>query len=186
MSLSHTSASLTLLILGLTTTAPAPRAPVQQPLDDPTALGKLEALVSYDIQTGGLGAKKGTNADVKQVASGFEADHKALLKKTQDEGKKLGIKAEKPKEAPLAAEHAAAMNKLKSTNGDEFNRVWILNEVRYHTDAIRYLQDSLAPAVKNPELKSFVQMSAVPAFQGHLAVAQKLATKYHVSASPGR
>jgi putative membrane protein len=185
MSLAYASASLTLLILGLSTAAPVPRTPVQQPLPDSTALGMLEAVVSYDIETGGLGAKKATNADVKQLASTFEIDHKALLKKTQDEAKKLGIKAKKPKDGPLAAEHAAAVNKLKSTSGDEFNRVWILSEIRYHTDAIRYLQDSLAPAIKNPDLKSFAQ-GAVPAFQGHLAAAQKLATKYHVSASPGR
>jgi len=179
MSLSYTSASLTLLILGLTTAAPAPRPPAQRSMDDPTTLGKLEALVSYDIQTGGLAAKKAMNADVKQLGSTFEHDHKGLLKKTQDEAKKMNIKAKKPTEAPLAAEHAAAMKMLNAATGEEFDRAWIANEVKYHSDAIKVLNDSLAPAAQSPELKSLVQ-GAVPAFQGHLAAAQKLAAKYHV------
>lgn len=180
MSLSYASASLTLLFLGLSTTTLAPRAPVQQSMDDPTTLGKLEALVSYDIQTGGLAAKKAMNADVKQLGSSFEHDHKGLLKKIQDEAKKLNITAKKPTEAPLAAEHAAAMKKLNAATGEEFDRAWIANEVKYHTDAIEVLNDSLVPAAQNPDLKALVQ-SAVPAFQGHLAAAQKLAAKYHVS-----
>jgi len=180
MSLSHTSASLTLLILGLTTAAPAPRPPVQQPMDDPTTLAMFEAIAAYDIQTGGLAAKKATNADVRQLGSTFEQGHKGLVKMTKDAAKKMNIKPKKPKEAPLAAEHAAAMKQLNAATGEEFDRAWIANEVKYHTDAIKVLNDSLVPAAQSPELKSLVQ-SAVPAFQAHLAASQKLAAKYHVS-----
>jgi putative membrane protein len=180
MSLSHTSPLLTILILGLSTAAPAPPAPVQQPMDDAAALGIFEAVAGYDIETSGLAVKKATDADVKQLASTFEHDHKALLQKTKEEAKKLNIKAKKPKEAPLAAEHADAMQRLKAAKGEEFERTWIANEVRYHNDAVKFLNDSLVPAIQSPELKSFVK-SAVPAFQGHLAASQKLALKYHVT-----
>lgn len=180
MSLTYPNASLALLILGLTAAAPAPRAPVQQPMDDPTALAMFEAIAAYDIQTGGLAAKKATNADVRQLGSTFEQGHKGLVKQTQEAAKKMNLKPKKPKDIPLAAEHAAAMKQLNAATGEEFDRAWIANEVRYHTDAIKVLNDTLMPAIQSPELKSLVQ-GAVPAFQAHLAAAQQLATKYHVS-----
>jgi putative membrane protein len=154
-----------------------PRTPGEHSTDDRTALGKLEALVSYDITTGGLAAKTAKNADVRQLASTFERDHRGLLKKTEDLAKTLNITPKRPTDAPLAKEHAAAMSKLKTATGEEFDRAWIANEIKYHTDAIQVLNDSLVPAFQTPELKSFAQ-SAVGAFQGHLAASQALAAKY--------
>jgi putative membrane protein len=177
MLLSHPRASLIVLILGLSTAAPAPRTPVERSTDDPTALGKFEAVVSYDIATGGLAAKNAKNADVRQLGSTFEQGHRDLLKKTQDLAKTLNVTPKRPKEAPLAKEHADAMNKLKTATGEEFDRAWIANEVKYHTDAIEVLNDSLVPAIQAADLKSFVR-SAVGAFQAHLAASQELAAKY--------
>jgi putative membrane protein len=177
MSLSYTSASLTVLVLGLSTAAPAQRTSVEHSTDDRTALGKFEAVVSYDIATGSLAAKKAKNADVRQLGSTFESGHRGLLKKTQDLAKSLNITPRRPKEAPLAKEHADAMNKLKAATGEGFDRAWIANEVKYHTDAIQVLTDTLVPVIQDPDLKSLVQ-SAVGAFQGHLAASQGLAAKY--------
>jgi len=177
MLLSYTRASLIVLILGLSTAAPAPRTPVERSSDDPTTLGKFEAVVSYDIETGGLAAKNAKNADVRQLGSTFEQGHRGLLKATQDIAKKLQLTPKRPTDAPLAKEHAAAMNKLKTATGEEFDRAWIANEVKYHTDAIQVLNDSLVPAIQTPDLKTFVQ-SAVGAFQAHLAASQQLVAKY--------
>jgi putative membrane protein len=177
MLLSYTRASLIVLILGFSTAAPAPRTPIERSTDDPTTLGKFEAVVNYDIETGGLAAKNAKNADVRQLGSTFEQGHRGLLKATQDIAKKLQITPKRPTDAPLAKEHATAMNKLKTATGEEFDRTWIANEVKYHTDAIEVLNDSLVPAIQSPDLKTFVQ-SAVGAFQAHLAASQQLATKY--------
>jgi predicted outer membrane protein len=59
----------------------------------------------------------------------------------------------------------------------EFERVFLANELAYHEGAIKILRDTLAPAIKNPELKAAV-MGAVPAFEAHLAASQNVATKY--------
>jgi putative membrane protein len=177
MLLSHTRASLIVLVLGLSTAAGAPRAPVEHSTDDPTALGKFETLVGYDIATGGLAAKNAKNADVRQLGSTFERDHRALLKKIQDLAKTLNITPKRPTEAPLAKEHADALSKLKTATGEEFDRAWIANEIKYHTDAIQVLNDTLVPAIRNSDLKSLAQ-SAVGAFQGHLAASQGLAAKH--------
>jgi putative membrane protein len=180
MSLSLHSALLTFLVFGFSSPAAAPRPPVQQELDDPTALAMFEDLVSYDIETSGIAAKKAVNSDVREVASSFEQGHKGLLKQTKDLAKKLNMTPTPPKEAPMAQAHADALRQLKATTGQEFDSVFIANEVEYHDGAIKILNDSLAPAIKNPELKSAVK-AAVPAFQAHLAASQKLAAKYHVS-----
>lgn len=172
------NASLTLLILGLSSPAAAQRTPVQQSLDDPTALAMFEALITYDIETAGIAARKAVNSDVREVANSFERDHRGLLKQTQDLGRKLNITPTPPVEAPLGLAHCDALRELTATTGENFDRVFLANEVAYHEAAIKILRDTLAPAIKNPELKAAV-MGAVPAFQAHLAVSQRLAAKYH-------
>jgi putative membrane protein len=179
MSLSPHSAVLTLLLFGLSSAAPAPPPPVQPSLDDPTALAMFETLLGYDVETAGIGAKKSPHADVREVASSFVQGHKGLVKQTKDLAKKLNMTPKPPKEAPLGQAHAAALRKLNATRGQEFDRVFLANEIAYHDGAIKILAETLAPAITNPELKAAVE-AAVPAFQAHLAASQKLATKYHV------
>ena len=178
MSLSSHSAFLTLLVFGLSSPATAPRTRVQHSLDDQTALAMFEALLAYDVETAGIAAKKSVNSDVREVASSFVQGHEGLVKQAADLAKKLNMTPTPPKEAPLGQAHADALRKLKATTGQEFDRVFLANEVAYHDGAIKILADTLVPAITNPELKAAVR-AAVPAFQAHLAASQKLATKYH-------
>jgi putative membrane protein len=179
MSLFLHSALPTLLVLGLSVPAAAPVGPVRQSIDDATALAMFEALISYDIETAGIAAKKAVNSDVREVASSFEQGHRGLLKNTQDLAKKLNMTPAPLKQAPLGKAHSEALRKLNATKGEEFERVFVANEVAYHDGAVKILRDTLAPAIKNPDLKAAV-MGAVGAFEAHLAASQKLATKYHV------
>ena len=168
-----------LLALGLSGPTQAPRTPVQRSLDDPTALATFEALVRYDIETAGIAAKKSAKSDIRDLASSFEQGHRGLLKQTEDLARKLNITPTPPTEAPLGQAHADALRKLDATTGEEFDRVFLANEVAYHDGAIKILNETLLPAIKNPELKAAVT-AAVPAFQAHLAASQKAAAKYHV------
>ena len=152
--------------------------PVQQSLDDATALATFEALITYDIETSAIAVRKAVNSDVRDIASSFEQGHRGLLKQTQDLAMKLDMTPTPPTEAPLGEAHAEALRKLNATTGEEFDRVYLANEVAYHEGAIKILSDTLAPAIKNPELKAAV-MGAVPAFEAHLAASQEAATKYH-------
>jgi putative membrane protein len=156
------------------------RATTQGSLDDPTALATFEALVTYDIETAGIAAKKSAKSDIRDLASSFEQGHRGLLKQAEDLAKKLNMTPTPPKEAPLGQAHADALRKLNGTTGEEFDRVFLANEVAYHDGAIKILNETLLPAIKNPELKAAVT-AAVPAFQAHLAASQKAAAKYHVS-----
>ena len=171
------SAALTLLVVGLSSPAAAQSTPTSRSLDDPTALATFEALITYDIQTAGIAANKAAHSDVRQVASSFVQGHKGLLQQAQDLAKKLNMTPTPPKEAPLGQAHAEALRELNATTGEKFDSVFIANEVAYHEGAIKILRDTLAPAIKNPQLKAAVN-AAVPAFEAHLAISKKLATKY--------
>jgi putative membrane protein len=159
-------------------TAGAPRTSPQVSLNDPTALATYEALVTYDIETAGIAAKKSPKSDIRDLASGFVQGHKGLLKQAEDLAKKLNMTPTPPKEAPLGQAHAEALRNLKAKTGEEFDRVFLANEVAYHDGAIKILNE-LLPAIKNQELKAAVT-AAVPAFQAHLTASQKAAAKYHV------
>jgi putative membrane protein len=178
MSLFFHIALPTLLVLGLSIPPAAPGPPVRQPLDDTTALATFEALIAYDIETSAIAVRKAVHSDVRDLATSFEQGHRGLLKQTQDLAKKLNMTPTPLKEAPLVQAHSDALRKLNTTTGEEFERVFLANEVAYHEGAIKILRDTLAPAIKNPELKAAVS-GAVPAFEAHLAAAQKAATKYH-------
>ena len=171
------SATLTLLVVGLSSPIATRSTPVSRSLDDPTALATFEALINYDIETAGIAATKSERSDVRQVASTFVQGHKGLLQQTQDLAKKLNMTPTPPKEAPMGRAHSNALKELNATSGEKFDRVFIANEVAYHDGAIKILRDTLAPAIKNPELKAAVE-AAVPAFEAHLAASKKLAAKY--------
>ena len=179
MSLFLHSALPTLLVLGLSGPAAAPGSPVRHSIDDPTALAMFKALITYDIETSGIAVKKAVNSDVRELATSFEQGHRGLLKNTQDLAKKLNMTPAPLKEAPLGQAHSNALRKLNATKGEKLERVYLANEIAYHEGAIKILRDTLAPAIKNPELKAAV-MGAVPAFEAHLAGSQKVATKHHV------
>jgi putative membrane protein len=168
----------TLFALGLSGPAAA-KPPARHSIDDRTALAMFEALITYDIETAGIAVNKATNSDVREVANSFEQGHRGLLKNTQDLAKKLNMTPAPLKEAPMGKAHSTALRKLNATKGEEFERVFLANEIAYHDGAVKILRDTLAPAIKNPELKAAV-MGAVGAFEAHLAASQKLATKYHV------
>jgi putative membrane protein len=175
------SALPTLFVLGVSVPAAAPGSAVRHPIDDPTALAMFEALITYDIETSGIAVKKAVNSDVRELATTFEQGHRGLLKNTQDLAQKLNMTPARLKEAPLGQAHAAALRKLNATTGEQLERVFLANELAYHEGAIKILRDTLAPAIKNSELKTAV-LGAVPAFEAHLAASQKVATKYQALA----
>jgi putative membrane protein len=177
MSFLFHSALPTLLVLGLSSPTAAPKPAAPHPIDDTTALAMFEALITYDIETAGIAVKKAVNPAVRELANSFEQGHRGLLKNTQDLAKKLNMTATPPKVAPLGQAHSDALRKLNATTGEEFKRVFLANEIAYHEGAIKILRDTLAPAIKNPELKAAV-MGAVPAFEAHLAASQKVAATY--------
>jgi putative membrane protein len=167
-------------VLALLTAGPSlppPPASLQGALDDPTIVAIFDAANTYDMETSGLAAKRATHADVRALATQFAGDHKAVRQQGRDLAKKLGVTPTPPKDDKSAQDHAAAMKKLESAKGEEFDKVYLAHEVAYHQAVVDAINKTLLPAIKNAELKAFVQKVG-PAFQAHLDAAKKLAQKY--------
>src|SRR5215475_16047162 len=74
------------LVLRTSSAAPTPRIA----LDDPTIVAIFDAANTSDIETGELGAKKGTTAAVREFGAMLARDHKAVRQLGRDLAKKLG------------------------------------------------------------------------------------------------
>jgi putative membrane protein len=175
---------LSMLQAGLVTllaSGPAPLPPVasvsQATLDDPTIVAIFDAANTYDMETSGLAEKRATHSDVKALGKQFVGDHEAVRQQGRDLAKKLGVTPTPPKDDKGAKDHADAMKKLEAAKGEDFDKAYLAHEVAYHQAVIDAINQKLLPAIKNPELKAFVQKVG-PAFQAHLDAAKKLAQKY--------
>jgi putative membrane protein len=166
---------VTLLATGPSVPPPVP-AP-QAGLDDATIVAIFDAANTYDMETSGLAEKRAMHDDVRALGKQFAGDHKAVRQQGRDLAKKLNVTPTPPKDDKSARDHADAMKKLESAKGEDFDRAYLAHEVAYHQAVIDAINQTLLPAIKNPELKAFVQKVG-PAFQAHLDAAKKLAQKY--------
>jgi putative membrane protein len=153
-------------------------------LDDPTIVAIFDAANTADIETAGLAARKGFHKDVRALGQTFVEAHQQVRQQGRDLAKKLGVTPTPPKDDAAARDHAAAMRKLRALSGAEFDRAFLAHEVAFHRSVLDAVTRTLLPAIQNQELKTFVQ-GVAPAFQGHLAMAEKLARQYGAQASAG-
>lgn len=150
--------------------APRPSAPA---LDDPTIVAIFDAANTYDVETSELALQRSNTKAVRDLAQQFVNDHKAVRQQGRDLAKKLSVTPTPPKDFALAAEHAKAMKELRTKSGSEFDKAYAAHEVAFHQAVLDAVTGTLLPAIKNPELKSFVEKVG-PAFQGHLEAAKQL------------
>jgi putative membrane protein len=146
---------------------------VSAALDDPTIVAIFDAANTWDIETGALAAKKGHTKDVRDFGAMLVRDHKVVRQQGRDLAKKLGVHPTPPKDFTMAADHLAAMKKLRSRKGAAFDKAFLEHEVAYHKAVIDALNGSLIPAIQNAELKALV-VKIVPAFQAHMVKAQSM------------
>lgn len=142
-------------------------------LDDPTIVAIFDAANTWDIQTGGLAATKGTTKEIRDFGAQLERDHTHVRQLGRDLAKKLGVTPTPPKDFAMAKDHAAAMTALRGDRGKTFDRAFLEHEIAYHKAVIDALNNTFLPAIKNDQLKALVQQ-VVPAFNAHLQMAQHL------------
>lgn len=150
-----------------------PSAPA---LDDPTIVAIFDYANTEDIETGELGAKKGSTKAVRDFGAMLAHDHKAVRKMGRDLAKKLNVTPTPPKGDKSAQDHAAVMKKLNSLSGAEFDKAFLENEIAYHDAVIQAVQSTLLPAIQNAELKDLV-VKVAPNFVAHRDAAKNLLAK---------
>ena len=148
-------------------------APARTALDDPTIVAIFDAANGYDIEAGQLALQKSHTKAVRDLAQQFIHDHTAVRQQGRDLAKKLGVTPTPPKENPLAPDHEKALKQLHGLSGSAFDKAYADEEVRYHQQVLDAVNTTLLPAIKNAELKAFVEKVG-PAFQGHLEAAKQL------------
>ncbi len=151
--------------------APAKAAPG---LDDAAIVGIFDAANTWDMSTGGLAANKATRHDVKDFGAMLKRDHTSVQKQGRALAKKLGVKPTPvANDFALKVDYDATMKKLRSLSGAAFDKAFLEHEVAYHKAVIDAVTTAFLPAIKNAELKAFVQKVA-PAFQAHMIAAQAM------------
>jgi putative membrane protein len=159
----------------LVAAAPA-QAHAQAKLDDPTIVAIFDAANTWDMETSAIGEKKGTTKEVRDLAHMFVRDHEMVRQQGRDLAKKLGVTPTPPNDFALAKDHAAAMKKLQSLSGKEFDKAYLANEVAFHKAVIDAVKTTLLPALQTAVVKKLVTTVA-PAFQAHADAAQHLLDK---------
>jgi putative membrane protein len=142
-------------------------------LDDPTIVAIFDAANTFDVETGQLALKTSRDKAVRDLAQQFINDHKAVRQQGRDLAKKLSVTPTAPKPFALAEAHAKAMEELRAKSGPEFDEAYVTHEVNFHQAVLDAVKGTLLPAIKNAELKSFVEKVG-PAFGGHLEAAKQL------------
>jgi putative membrane protein len=144
--------------------------------DDPTIVAIFDAANTADMETGALAEQRGSSREVRDFGAMLVRDHRTVRQQGRDLAAKLGVTPTPPKDDQSAKDHAAAMARLRSLEGSEFDRAFLQHEAAFHQAVIDAVQGTLLPAIDNPELKALVEKVA-PAFQAHLQMAQELEKK---------
>lgn len=155
---------------------PAAHAQAAPKLNDPTIVAIFDAANTWDIETGGLAAKKGTTKEVRDFGAMLVRDHRAVRKQGRALAKKLKVTPTPPKDFGMEKDHYAALKTLKAAKGKAFDKAFLEHEVAYHKAVIDAVTNTLLPALQNQDVKDLVTKVA-PAFKAHQDAAQNLLDK---------
>ena len=145
-------------------------------LDDPTIVAIFDAANTADMETGALAEKRGSSKEVREFGAMLVRDHRMVRQQGRDLAAKLGVTPTPPEEDRSAEDHAAAMERLRTLKGAEFDRAFLQHEAAFHQAVIEAVTATLLPAIRNAELKGLVEKVA-PAFQAHMRMAQEMEKK---------
>ena len=147
---------------------------IRQPaLDDATIVAIFDNANTADIETGRLASQRGHSSEVRQFGAMLARDHQMVRQQGRDLAKKLGLTPTPPSGNQSAQDQAAAMQRLSSLRGPEFDRAFLQHEVVFHETAIAAIENTLLPAIANEELRAMV-VKVAPAFKAHLDMARTL------------
>ena len=150
-------------------------------LNDAAIIAIYNQVNSIDIETAIVGELMAHTEDVRALAHMVAKDHTGVRKAAHDLALKIGITPDLPASRATAAQaHYENIANLRTKSGAEFDRTYLLHEIKFHTAAANAIRDVLLPAAKSPELKAHFK-SVLPHFAHHLAetirVAEKLGYK---------
>jgi putative membrane protein len=162
--------------------APAPPAESAAPapgdsaaaLTDAQVVDILAAASEVDRRAGELARDSGADPRAKQLGAVLAADHAGAGQAVAELAARLGIVAEaNPTSARFHSDGERNRAILQRETGPEFDRVFLENEIEYHTMMLQALDGTLLPAIRNAELRRHVQQIR-PVVESHLEQARQL------------
>lgn len=154
----------------------APAVAGAQSLTDANIVAIFDQANTADMETGSLAAAQASNKEVRELGQMFADQHEAVRQQGRDLAKKLGVTPVLPAGDKGLEQHKAAVAALKAKRGVELDRAWLDHEIAFHQAVIDAVTTTLLPAIKNAELKAFVEKVA-PAFVAHMEQAKVLRKK---------
>jgi putative membrane protein len=142
-------------------------------LDDPTIVAIFDAANTYDIETGSIAVTKGHSKAVRDFAAMLVRDHRNVRTQGRNLAASLKVTPTPPRDLALTKAHTAAIASLRKAHGQNFDRVFLQQEVDFHNAVIDAVTTTLLPAIQNAQLKDLVTKIA-PAFVAHRDRAQSL------------
>lgn len=127
-----------------------------------------------DVDYGKLALEKSTNSIAKKYAETMIKDHENIIKSASDLVGKLGVTPDSDNEVTksLLDGQKDVLSKLKATEGADFDKAYIDNEVAYHQSVIDAVKNVLIPQADNEELKKALE-DVTPLLEHHLEMAKE-------------
>ncbi|MFN2645546.1 MAG: DUF4142 domain-containing protein, partial [Burkholderiales bacterium] len=115
-----------------------------------------------------VAAEKASSPEVKKFAQQMVDEHGKGLSEGEALARSKGVE---PPSAP-SKKHQAALKKLESANGEDFDRAYMQQMVKDHTETLKTLK-AAGKNAKDPDIKA-AAMKKAPIVNQHLEMARSL------------
>jgi len=138
---------------------------------DARAMRDLAEANMAEVEAGKVAAQKAQSEEVKKFAQHMVDDHGKMLQEVQQLAQSKGVDLPK---SP-SKKHQAAMKKLESASGEQFDKAYMSEMVKDHRETVKKVE-KIAKSSKDAEVKGAAE-KALPDIKEHLQMAQDLSGK---------
>ena len=132
-------------------------------------LSQMNVANTTEIQLSTLATKKGSSAQVKQIARKLVADHTKNREEVRALAQKVNVSLVPAQGGNVSSKDSVAMPEdLKNLSGTNFDKAWLRYQIEAHNSNIQRIQNQTLPSVQEPEIRTYLQKT-LTAMQGHLA-----------------
>lgn len=127
-----------------------------------------------DIDFAAIAKDRSDNQEVIRLAKTMASDHQMVIDRAVELVTRLGVTpADNAVSKQLLKDARTTQERLRKVAANEFDETYVNNEVEYHQNVIKAVEDLLIPQAKNEELKGLLE-EVLPILQGHLEHAQMI------------
>jgi putative membrane protein len=143
-------------------------------ISDANIAAVVVAANNADIAYANMALNKAVSDEVKAFAQRMIADHNGVNKAAVDLVTRLGVTpVETSISLDLRDKAEVIRDRLRNNDGANFDRAYIANEIEYHEDLLKTIDQTLLPSATNTELRELLRTTR-PAVAAHLEHARRI------------